>query len=138
MMSTIEDCPTCPKPLYEPGIDVTPTYYRVRQMSPGLFSTCRTITIGKAVDAIKAIYCKRKTTGKWATQSLLFLKTKWTTSRVRKWIKDHGFVVSGENFETLKQARNWLNYYLRAVDDKKENPRMQAWFYTLKEKNRGR
>lgn len=132
-MSIIKD-----KSFLEPGIDVGPTYYRVRQKAPGLFSTCRTMVVGKVIDAIKGIICKLKKTGKWQMQSYLFLKTKWTTARVRAWIKAHGLVISGEEWETEFQAQRWLFRYFEGVQKKHENPRVYAWLMIKKEERDGR
>jgi len=78
--------------LLEPGIDVTPNWYRVRQAPPGNYSKFRIGWISRS-KGIRAVYGKNKKTGKWDIQSLLFDKKKWTRAAVRKWVKSHNFKI---------------------------------------------
>ncbi len=65
--------------------EVTDNYIRSGHKSVG--SVCRTITIS-ASKGIKAIYCKYSG-GKWAIQSYLFDKAKWSVEKAKAWFKSH-------------------------------------------------
>jgi len=81
------------KRLLEPGIEVGPNWYRVRQAPPGNYSRFRMGWISRS-KGIRAVYGRSKKTGKAEVQSLMFDKKKWTVSQIRKWIKDHGFKIT--------------------------------------------
>jgi len=126
-----------------PGIELTKNVFRVRQFDPkkcrqGSF---RTLVISKN-KGISLVRCVLKSTGKWATQTILFAKDKWDKSSIRRWIKDHGYVVLPENFESLfslgklkrKQflydlhvAQFWRDEYLKALEADSPDPSAEAW-----------
>jgi len=126
-----------------PGIDVTGNSIRVRQFDPKKCrqGSYRTLVISKS-KGISLVRCILKSTGKWATQTILFAKDKWDKSSVRKWIKDHGYVILPENFETLfalgrfrrrkflydlHVAQLWRDEYLKALDADAVDPVAEAW-----------
>jgi hypothetical protein len=77
------------------------------------------------------------------TLSLLFDKTKWDAKSVKKWIREHGYVVVGELFEKVQYLpailrrmfnyrldliNEWREHYLEGVAADKPSPREWAWF----------
>lgn len=72
-------------------VDVTNRFIRIRQHSPGLYSTFRQGALN-AAKGIYAVYGKRKNSQKWEIQSLLFDRKQWDTGRARSWVSSHGYV----------------------------------------------
>lgn len=130
----------------EPGIDPgtkSAKYYRVRQKSPGQFQRFRQQPFGTPGLGIQVVYGFHRKLKKMQIQSILFLKTKWTVTKIRAWIKAHKFVIMPENWTGLQKltpimrkmfnynlalALEWREFYLEGLKEDKPDVRVWAWY----------
>lgn len=71
--------------------EITEEYIRSGHKDKHQYETCRTVT-GELWEkrGIKQIYCKKKGSENWETQSYLFSKERgWTMSKAKAWFKSH-------------------------------------------------
>jgi hypothetical protein len=86
--------------------------------------TCRTIDISEP-KGLKAIYCKSKSTGKWAIQSYLFSKKEgWTMEKAKEWFAAHR--------QSFEQSFTWV------PTDKLEAVRTVGRIYLVRSPHIGR
>jgi len=77
-------------------IDVSDNWITIRIADAAAFQkdSFRVVWISQK-DGIKARIGKKKGKTKTETQAFLFDKKKWTVSRAKKWVKDHGYTILG-------------------------------------------
>jgi len=67
-----------------------PNEHSARLKSPTLFSGCRRNN-DRFGTGIHAIFCKRKSSGKWELQAIRFSKKRYSSKKARQWLKEHDY-----------------------------------------------
>lgn len=99
-----------------PGVDVTDAYIRIRQKSPGSFKedSMKTVWLSKP-KGINSIQGKLKKPpkgkeGSMTIQSYLFVKSKWTVSKARAWVKEHkGIIMKNDRKENVMEKEKVID-----------------------------
>jgi HK97 family phage major capsid protein len=105
-----------------PGWETTDEYHRHRIREPGEFDedTFKTTDFdGQLPDGIKVIRGKLRDGGEWATQSIIFEKSKWSLEEAKKWYEDHKDSV--KIFESDMQLKFGQPIEFKLLDDNPED-----------------